>query len=114
MLILYLIGDQLHERRKDMIWLLFISEMLWEPVCRGWSIEAQVGRAGVSGEIGGEEAERLALVGGQRRAVALEISRYAATGGTRAVAEGLDAALPLQLWEENERKHEHAPLWSQT
>lgn len=56
-----------------------------------------MGRAGVSGEIGGEEAERLALVGGQRRAVALEISRYAATGGTRAVAEGLDAALPLQL-----------------
>lgn len=50
-----------------------------------------------SGEVGGEEAERLVLVGGQRRAVALEGARDAAAGGARAVAEGLDAALPLQL-----------------
>lgn len=62
------------------------------------------------GEVGGEEAERLALVGGQRRAVALEVARDAAAGGARAVAEGLDAALPLQLcvgerhrWTERER-----------
>lgn len=56
------------------------------------------GRQGAgSGEVGGEEAERLVLVGGQRRAVALEGAWDAATGGARAVAEGLDAALPLQL-----------------
>lgn len=48
-------------------------------------------------EVGGEEAERLVLVGGQRRAVALEVAGDAAAGGARAVAEGLDAALPLQL-----------------
>lgn len=54
------------------------------------------------GEVGGEEAERLALVGGQRRAIALEVARDAAAGGTRAVAEGLDAALPLQLWRERD------------
>lgn len=50
-----------------------------------------------SGEVGGKEAERLVLVGGQGRAVALEGARDAAAGGARAVAEGLDAALPLQL-----------------
>lgn len=39
-------------------------------------------RRGVLGEVGGEEAERLALVGGQRRAVALEVAWDAAAGGT--------------------------------
>lgn len=52
-------------------------------------------------ESSGEEAERLALVGGQGRAVALKVARDAATGGARAVTEGLDAALPLQLCRED-------------
>lgn len=56
------------------------------------------------GEVGGEEAERLALVGGERRAVALEVARDAAAGGARAVAEGLDAPLPLQLCEKTEKE----------
>lgn len=54
-------------------------------------------RGGTLGEVGGKEAERLALVGGQGGAIALEVAWDAAAGGTRAVAEGLDAALPLQL-----------------
>lgn len=54
-------------------------------------------RGGTLGEVGGEEAEWLAVVGGQRGAVALEVARDAAAGGTRAVTKGLDAALPLQL-----------------
>lgn len=61
---------------------------------------AQVGwtaRGGTLGEVCGEQAEWLALVGGQGGAVAFEIAWDAAAGGTRAVAEGLDAALPLQL-----------------
>ncbi|KAF7643843.1 hypothetical protein LDENG_00232160 [Lucifuga dentata] len=48
-------------------------------------------------ETGGEEAEWLAVVGGQRRAVTLKGPWNAATGGTRAVTESLYAALPLQL-----------------
>lgn len=56
---------------------------------------------GASGEGGGEQAERLAVVGGQRGAVSFEVSRDAAAGGARAVAEGFDAAFPLQLC----RKH---------
>lgn len=51
----------------------------------------------LSGEVGGEQAEGLAVVGGQGGAVTLEGAWDAATGGTRAVTEGLDAALPLQL-----------------
>lgn len=71
--------------------------------CSGVEAAAAAGGAGgrqgaSSGEVGGEEAERLVLVGGQRRAVALVGARDAAAGGARAVAEGLDAALPLQLW----------------
>lgn len=57
---------------------------------------------GVLGEVCGEEAERLALVGGQGWAVALEVAWDAATGGAGAVAEGLDAALPLQLCKDKE------------
>ncbi len=57
---------------------------------------------GTLGEVGGEEAERLALVGGQGGAVALEVARDAAAGGTGAVTEGLDAALPLQLCRERD------------
>lgn len=60
----------------------------------GWTAE---GGGRTLGEVGGEEAEGLALVGGQGGAVALEVARDAAAGGARAVAEGLDAALPLQL-----------------
>ena len=63
-------------------------------------------RGGSLGEVGGEEAEWLALVGGQRGAVALEVARDAAAGGTRAVAEGLDAALPLQLCRERDTERE--------
>lgn len=64
----------------------------------------RAGRQGASsGEVGGKEAEWLVLVGGQRRAVALVGARDAAAGGARAVAEGLDAALPLQLWGGGER-----------
>lgn len=55
------------------------------------------GEVGLLGEVGGEEAERLALVGRQRGTVALEVAGDAAAGGARAVAEGLDAALSLQL-----------------
>lgn len=54
-------------------------------------------RGGTLGIVCGEEAEWLALVGGQGGAIALEVARDAAAGGTRAVTEGLDAALPLQL-----------------
>ncbi len=54
------------------------------------------------GEVGGKETEWLALVGGQRGAIALEVARDAAAGGTRAVTEGLDAALPLQLCRERD------------
>ena len=50
-----------------------------------------------SGEAGGEEAERLALVGGQWRAVAFKVAGDAAAGGAGAVAQGLDAPLSLQL-----------------
>lgn len=39
-------------------------------------------RGGTLWEVGGEEAERLALVGGQGGAIALEVARDAATGGT--------------------------------
>lgn len=67
-------------------------------------------RRGTLGEVGGEEAERLTLVGGQRGAVALEVARDAPAGGTRAVTEGLDAALPLQLCREKEKEREHAEL----
>lgn len=66
-------------------------------------IDLVKGRWGGSGEVGGEEAERLVLVGGQRRAVAVEGARDAAAGGARAVAEGLDAAFPLQLCRGGER-----------
>lgn len=59
-------------------------------------------RAGTLGEVGGEEAERLALVGGQGGTVALEVARDAATGGTRTVTQSLDAALPLQLYRERD------------
>lgn len=52
---------------------------------------------GPLGEVGGEEAQRLALVGGQGWAVSFEVAWDAAAGGAGAVAEGLDAALPLQL-----------------
>lgn len=54
-------------------------------------------RVSLSREVGGEQAERLAVVGGQGGAVTLKGAWDAATGGTRAVTEGLDAALPLQL-----------------
>lgn len=36
----------------------------------------------LSGEVGGEQAERLAVVGGQGGAVTLKVARDAATGGT--------------------------------
>lgn len=39
------------------------------------------GRQGALGKVGGEEAERLALVGGKRRTVALEVAWDAAAGG---------------------------------
>lgn len=55
----------------------------------------------LSGEVGGEQAERLAVVGGQGGAVTLKGAGDTAAGGTRAVTEGLDAALPLQFC----RKH---------
>lgn len=64
---------------------------------RGFEVLAAGQQGASSGEVGGKEAERLVLVGGQWRAVALEGARDAAAGGARAVAEGLDAALPLQL-----------------
>lgn len=67
-------------------------------------------RRGVLGEVGGEEAERLALVGGQRRAVALEVAWDAAAGGTWAVAEGLNASLPLQLCGDSETERENVAL----
>lgn len=51
----------------------------------------------VLGEGGGVEAEGLALIGGERGPVALEVSGNAATGGARTIAERLDASLPLQL-----------------
>ncbi len=51
----------------------------------------------VSGECGGVEAEGLALIGGERGPVALEVSGNAATGGARTIAERLDASLPLEL-----------------
>ncbi len=51
----------------------------------------------VLGECGGVEAEGLALIGGERGAVALEVSGNAATGGARTIAERLDASLPLEL-----------------
>lgn len=69
--------------------------MIWYGGVGGWGGNGQQGAS--SGEVGGKEAERLVLVGGQWRAVALEGARDAAAGGARAVAEGLDAALPLQL-----------------
>lgn len=68
------------------------------------ALDGAGGQRTSSGEAGGEEAEWLALIGGQRRAVALKVSWDAAAGGTRAVAEGLDAALPLQLCRERERE----------
>lgn len=58
--------------------------------------EMWVGRL-VLGECGGVEAEGLALIGGERGPVALEVSGNAATGGARTIAERLDASLPLQL-----------------
>lgn len=74
-----------------------------KPSVRCSGVEAPGGRgvgwgAVCSWEVGRKEAERLVLVGGQRRAVALVGAWDAAAGGARAVAEGLDAALPLQLW----------------
>lgn len=39
-------------------------------------------RGGTLGEVGGEEAERLALVGGQRGAVSFKVAWDAAAGGT--------------------------------
>lgn len=51
----------------------------------------------VLGECGGVEAEGLALIGGERGPVALEVSGNAATGGARTIAERLDASLPLEL-----------------
>lgn len=59
----------------------------------GDCLQAWVG----SGECCGVEAEWLALVGGQRRPVALKVSRYTAAGGARAVAESLNASLTLEL-----------------
>lgn len=48
----------------------------------GWTVLEVPGTAGAFlGEVGGEEAERLALVGGQRGAIALEVARDAAAGG---------------------------------
>lgn len=58
------------------------------------------------GEVGGEEAEWLALVGGQGGTVALEVAWDAAAGGTRTVAEGLNTALPLQLCREGDTDRE--------
>lgn len=55
------------------------------------------GGSGALGEVGGEEAQRLALIGGQRGAVAFKVARDAAAGGAGAVAQSLDASLPLQL-----------------
>lgn len=48
-----------------------------------WEGMGGVGRKqpGALGEVGGEETERLALVGGERRTVALEVARDAAAGG---------------------------------
>lgn len=51
----------------------------------------------VLGECGGVEAERLALIGGERGPVAFEVSGNAAAGGARTIAERLDASLPLEL-----------------
>lgn len=48
-------------------------------------------------EAGGEEAEGLTLVGGQRRPVAVEVPRDAAAGGSRTVTQGLDASLSLEF-----------------
>lgn len=55
-------------------------------------------RCGTLREVGGEEAEWLALVGWQRGAVALKVAWDAAASGPRAVTEGLDAALSLELY----------------
>lgn len=49
------------------------------------------------GERGGVEAEGLALIGGEGGPVTLEVPGNASTGGAGAVAERLDASLPLQL-----------------
>lgn len=92
------------EKHKPWTSVQHVSVMLRGQVQGVGQVGRTVSRATAAplGEVGGEEAERLALVGGQRRAVALEVARDAAAGGTRAVAEGLDAALPLQLWRERD------------
>lgn len=80
------------------------------------------------GEARGEEAERLALVGRERRSVAIEVSWDAAAGGAGAVTQSLDASLSLKFCRTEERarpgqsqlemghtldlaSHHEAPLW---
>lgn len=55
------------------------------------------------GEASGEEAERLALVGRERRSVAIEVSWDAAAGGAGAVTQSLDASLSLKFFLRLER-----------
>lgn len=77
--------------------------MVTQTQAYGWSVCGQIfggtsgGGAAASGEVGGEQAEWLAVVGRQRRAVTFEVSWDAAAGWARAVAEGLDTAFSLQL-----------------
>lgn len=54
-------------------------------------------RIDFSGKVGWEKAERLAVVGGQRRAISFKVAWDGSTGGTRAVTQGFNAALSLQL-----------------
>lgn len=54
-------------------------------------------RIDFSGKVGWEKAERLAVVGGQRRTISFKVAWDGSTGGARTVTQGFNAALSLQL-----------------